>query len=91
MQLFKQTELHQCSFIPIRRLEQLLSARVAILYQAGGKISPWAACSPKLSITPKGQAISCIRILKKKWNCVKYPRVTAYSLVSKDTCCRIKS
>lgn len=48
-----------CSYLS-GDLEQLLSARVAILYQAGGEMSPWAGCVPGLSITPKGLAISCV-------------------------------
>lgn len=48
-----------CSY-PSGDLEQLLSTHVERSYKSGGKINPWAPCSPKLSITAKGQAINCI-------------------------------
>lgn len=57
-----------CSYLS-GDLEQLLSTHVVRPYKSGGKTSPWAPCSPKLSITAKGQAINCISILEKMELC----------------------
>lgn len=53
-----------CSYLS-GDLEQLLSTYVVGSYKSTGKISSWAPCSPKLSITAKGQPINCTSILKK--------------------------